>query len=125
MVHHASGTPSSTSGTMKLRLPSSSVDSTRVSQVSHALNKVFFGELLVTVILSYFAGKNMSLSMMCQTFPNCKKETRQDLRQKAAVEAYRNPAPLVVYDADGSVYTAFDAGLSVLVDGELAAQSRS
>ena len=60
----------------------------RRAQVVHALNKVFFGEALVRRILGMFEKYSFSLSIMCQKYPACKKVSRQDYRQKAALETF-------------------------------------
>ena len=63
----------------------------RISQTTHALNKVFFGAGLITDILRWFVKWDCSLSAMCQTYPECKKVSRIDFRQRDAVMSYRYP----------------------------------
>ena len=65
--------------------------------MNHALNKVYFGAKVVEVVLKGFLVDHMSLSVMVQCFPTCKKETVVDIRQKAAVLARREPETALRY----------------------------
>ena len=80
----------------------------RISQVAHALNKVFFGEMMLRSVLNHFVKKDMSLSAMCQVYPACKKTTRKDFRMEVATEAFRDK-PRIHRDRDGMpAYSSVD-----------------
>ena len=77
------------------------ISAPRISQVAHALNKVFFGEMMLRRVLKYFMNWDMSLAVMCQVYPEIKKVTREDGRMKMATEAFRDSKPRIQYDREG------------------------